>query len=637
MNRFHLLVIIILALLSGSCNTKEKEVSRPNILWVTIEDSSPQFFGCYGNPDARTPVIDKLAEEGVRFTNAFSTGTVCSPSRSTIITGVRTYKMGTGNHRSNYAIPEYIHGFPYYMKKQGYYVTNNSKTDYNVAHARQFTDEAWHESSNKAGWWNRAPGQPFFAVFNYNESHQSRTMTNPYDWYLKNVLTLLPEEDRIGEDEFEMPPFYLDSPEMRKQFARVYNSIKLTDVRIGELLDRLDRDNLRDSTIIFFYADHGEGMPRGKTNGINYGYRVPFVVWFPEMYKHLSPWGTGGVVTDELIDFEDLAPTLISLSGGKIPGQMEGRILMGEKRSEKADHLLLSSDRSDNGIDMVRTITDGKYIYSRNFMPFMPEARYIRYMEIGEIKQQMRNDYAKGQLDSLQKSLFEDRPAEFLFDIENDLWETRNLKDNPDYVQVLEKMRAQLEEEIFKSRDVMFLPEYEIAEISKTGNAYEFRMDSERYPLREIYDAASFSGLRNKDVTEKQVALLSSTNKIVRYWAAMGLRSQPTEFLIPFRNEIESAFDDSYPPVKIILSAIAWEAFASETAKTNLISSCADENAHLSLMTINFLLYAQNKEPFVESIKAVNSDIELSYELRAASWDFLGSLGLAPNTFDYRN
>jgi len=368
--------------------------NTPNILWITIEDTSPQFIGCYGNKDARTPYIDQLAKEGVRFTNAFSTGTVSSPSRTCIITGVKTYKTGTGNHRSNYPVPEFIKGFPYYLQKEGYYTTNNSKTDYNVANAAEFTREAWDESSQKAGWWNRKPGQPFFAVFNYNESHQSRTMTQSYQWYLDNVINQLQVRERIADNDFDMPPFYYDSPEMRKQFARVYNSIVLTDNKIGELLQRLERDNLKDSTIIFFYADHGEGIPRGKTNGINLGYRVPFIIWFPEIYKHLSPWGSGGVVTDELTTFEDLATSLISLAGGKIPGHLTGRILLGENRSMPADHLILSSDRSDNGIDMIRTVTDGRYIYSRNFMPFMPELRYIRYMEIAEIKQQMRKDLA---------------------------------------------------------------------------------------------------------------------------------------------------------------------------------------------------------------------------------------------------
>ncbi len=188
---------------------------KPNILWVTIEDTSPQFIGCYGNKNASTPVIDKLAEDGVRFTNAFSTGTVCSPSRTAIITGVKTYKTGTGNHRSKYPVPGFIKGFPFYLQQLGYYTTNNVKTDYNVAGEKEFILEAWSESSAKAGWWDRQPGQPFFAVFNYNDSHQSRTMTETYKWYLENVFRQLNLEEQIGDNDFEMPPFYRDSPEMR--------------------------------------------------------------------------------------------------------------------------------------------------------------------------------------------------------------------------------------------------------------------------------------------------------------------------------------------------------------------------------------------------------------------------------------
>ncbi|QGY43504.1 sulfatase-like hydrolase/transferase [Maribellus comscasis] len=608
---------------------------KPNILWITIEDSSPQFFGCYGNKDASTPEIDKLAEEGIRFTNAFSTGTVCSPSRSTIITGVRTFKMGTGNHRSNYTIPEYIHGFPYYLQKQGYYVTNNAKTDYNVGNVKAFTEEAWNESSNRAGWWDRKPGQPFFAVFNYNDSHQSRTMTNTYQWYRENVWEQLPPEDRIGDNEFDMPPFYLDSPEMRKQFARVYNSIKLTDNKIGDLLERLEKDNLRDSTIIFFYADHGEGMPRGKTNGINYGYRVPFVIWFPEMYKELSPWGTQ-VVSDELIDFEDLAPTLINLAGGEIPDYLEGRILIGKNRSKPVDHLILSADRSDNGIDMVRSITDGRFVYSRNYLPFMPEARYIRYMEIGEIKQQMRNDLKAGLLNPLQKSLFEDRPAEFLFDIENDIWETKNLVNDPRYTSVLEEMRELLDEEVIKGRDVMFLPEYEIEKISEEKNAYEFRLNDEGYPISEIYNAASLSGKRDQKTAKQQVKLLNSSNKIVRYWAITGLCSQDPETLEKYRNKIIKAMDDTYLPVAINAAAIAYKEFDLKEAEEKLKDFCKNDNMNLALSAINHLLYADDKHPFVSTIKQVHEMPERNYNVKAACMDFLGSLGLVPNNPDYR-
>lgn len=608
---------------------------KPNILWITIEDSSPQFFGCYGNKDASTPVIDKLADEGVRFINAFSTGTVCSPSRTAIITGIKTYKSGTGNHRSKYPVPDYIKGFPFYLKTQGYYATNNQKTDYNVAGEKEFINEAWSESSGKAGWWNRKPGQPFFAVFNYNESHQSRTMTNTYEWYVKNVYNELSTDERIDDNEFEMPPIYRDSPEMRKQFARVYNSIKLTDKRIGQLLARLEKDNLKDSTIIFFYADHGEGMPRGKTNGINYGYRVPFIIWFPEMYKHLSPWGTAGVVSDELIDFTDLAPTLISLAEGEIPELMKGRPMLGKKRSKPVDHLFLSSDRSDNGIDMVRTVTDGKYVYSRNYLPFIPEARYIRYMEIGDIKQQMRKNLVEDKLNPLQKSLFEDRPAEFLFDIENDLWETKNLAGEPKFKAVLEKMRNLQKEEILKSRDVMFLPEYEIASLSKSTTAYEFRLDKVKYPLEKIYEAANLAGFRGKDAVAKQAELLGSSNEFIRYWAILGLRSQSAEDLKSISKNIVKAMVDIYPPVAVTASAIAYEMFSNKTAEENLKKFCADKNLHISLMAINYLLYTKNKEPFVETVRKVHEMSDRDYNVKAACMDFLGSLALVPNNPDY--
>ncbi|WP_273272524.1 sulfatase [Maribacter polysiphoniae] len=611
--------------------------SRPNILWVTIEDTSPQFLGCYGNKDASTPVIDKLAEEGVRFTNAFSTGTVCSPSRSCIITGVKTYKLGTGNHRSNYSIPEFIKGFPYYLQKEGYYVTNNAKTDYNVGNVEQFTKEAWNECSGKADWENRKPGQPFFAVYNFMDSHQSRTMTESYSWYRKNVLDELQEVERIGDNDFEMPPFYNNSPEMRKQFARVYNSIKLTDNKIGALLTRLEKDHLKDNTIIFFYADHGEGVPRGKTNGINLGYRVPFVIWFPEKYKNLSPWGTSGIVSDELIDFEDLAPTLISLAGGTIPHHLEGRILMGNKRSNTTDHLILSEDRSDNGIDMVRSVTDGKYMYSRNFMPFMPQVRYIRYMEIGEIKQQMRMDLAEKKLDPLQQSLFEERPAEFLYDIENDIWETKNLVSDPAYKTVLDKMRDQLKTEILQARDVLMLPEYEIGLISKTTTPYEFRLTDKNYPITEIYDAASLSGFRGKDIAARQVKLLSNSNKIVRYWAILGLRSQNHEILKPYSKQILQAMSDSYPPVAVTAAAIAYQQFGNKSAVEKLKKMCTSDNMDMALMTINYLLYVENKQPFIETIENVYNMEDRIYNVKAACRDFQGSLGLVENNMKYQD
>lgn len=629
MKFFNVPILLFLSLSFGTF------AQQPNILWITIEDTSPQFIGSYGNEDARTPIMDKFAKQGVQFTNAFSTGTVCSPSRTAIITGVKTYELGTGNHRSNYAIPSHIKGFPYYLKQAGYYVTNNSKTDYNVANEKDFIAEAWDESSGKAGWWNRREEQPFFAVFNFNESHQSRTMTNPYKWYVEEVLNKLPEEDRIGEDEFEMPLFYRDSPEMRKQMARVYNSLKLTDNRIGELIARLEADGLLDETIIFIFADHGEGMPRGKTNGINFGYRVPFTIWFPPKYSQLSPWGTG-TSTDELLSFEDLAPTMLSLVGEKVPDYMKGRVLLGDTRDAEVDKLFISSDRSDNGIDMVRTVTDGRFVYSRNFMPFMPEARFIRYMEISDIKQIMRTDYGNDVLNPFQKSLFEPREPEVLYDIENDIWETNNLIGQPEYSQLLTKMRDALDEHILRSRDVLFLPEYELEKISNSSTPYEFRQEDSNYALEEIYAVAKLAGIRDRAVMLRQLAYMKSENELVRYWAALGLRAQDKESLLPFAERILKNLDDTYPPVSITMAAILYDLNQSKKAEEVLKYSVLNSDKHLALMTINYLIYAENKSPFIDVVTQVYERQKDDYNTSAASKDFLGSLGLVPNNFDFK-
>ncbi|WP_372756146.1 sulfatase [Mariniflexile sp.] len=610
---------------------------RPNILWITIEDTSPQFIGCYGNKNANTPVIDKLAKEGFRFTNAFSTGTVCSPSRSTIITGVPTYKMGTGNHRSKYPIPEFIKGFPNYLKQKGYYTSNNAKTDYNIANEKAFVKDAWNESSDTASWTGRDVNQPFFSVFNFVESHQSRTMTMPFDWYEKNVWNHLPISDRIANDAFDMPPFYNDTPEMRKQFARVYNAIKLTDNRIGALLEKLEKDNLRENTIIFFFSDHGEGMPRGKTNGINLGYRVPFVIWFPEKYKHLSPWGKPGAVSEELINFEDLAPTILSLAGAEVPEHFKGRVLIGEHRSKEKDHLLLSSDRSDNSTDLVRTITNGRFVYSRNFMPFMPEMRYIRYMEIGDITKHIRYDFKNKKLNELQKRGFKPRSAEVLYDIENDLWETKNLANNPEYKSVLETMRRQLDMEIQKARDVHFIPEYEIGLISKNETLYEYRMDDDNYPINRVYSAASLSGKQGKNIVEKQIKLLESYNKLERYWAAVGLMSQDVNFIKHHVNHLEKALKNTYPPVAITAAAILYKNFNTDKAFEVLKNFSESDNMDLALMSINYMIYMENKKPFIETIKNVLAMPKRNYNVKAACLDFLGILGLVDNNIATEN
>lgn len=582
---------------------------KPNILWITIEDTSPQFIGCYGNPAARTPAIDRIANEGVRFTNAFSNGTVCSPSRSAIITGCRTNTLGTGHHRSAYPIPGYIKGFPVYLRNAGYYTSNNSKTDYNTSGAGRLVRESWDESSPRAGWWNRKAGQPFFSVFNFIDSHQSRTMTNPWNVYETQVLDRLDGDQRIDPGDIKIPPFLRDTPQMRREYSRIYNALALTDMRIDSLLGRLESEGLMDSTIIFFFADHGQGMPRGKCNSIGLGYRVPWAIWFPGMYTHLSPWGTG-TVTGELVNFIDLAPTVLSLAGVKIPAYMSGRALMGEQRSMAGDFLYLSNDRTGESPNMERSVTDGRYIYTRSYMPWLPEHRWQKYPDYAEICRIMVRDYRAGKLDPVQQRTFQPGSAEYLYDLQNDPWEINNLADNPACGNKLRRFRKALDGTLINIRDVHFLPEYELDSISRYTTPCEYRLDRDNYPFEKIFTMASLSGTGTKAI-KKLLRNLNHPDGRVRYWAAVGLRSQSTGFE-KYRDRILNALDDDYPPARIIIAGICHNAFNDPAARDYLAQTCKDENPHLALLALQTILYLDDDRS--RSYLPVIRDIYREYE-----------------------
>ncbi len=574
--------------------------SKPNILWLVIEDTSPQYIGCYGNSAVNTPNIDGLASTGVRFSNAYSTGTVSSPSRSTIITGVKTYKTGTGNHRSNFPIPDFIKGFPYYLKQAGYYTSNNSKTDYNTSDAKRIITDSWNESSATAGWWNRKPGQPFFSIFNFGDSHQSRTMTNPYHMYEKQVLDLLPDSLEVSDNDFQMPPFYKDTPEMRKQLARVYNGVSLADYKIGQILSRIEKEGLMDSTIIFFYADHGEGMPRGKSNGIGQGYKVPFVVWFPEIYRHLSPWGTEGVVTDEHIDFSDLAPTILSLAGVDIPEYFDGRAFLGSQREEAKKYLFVSNDGCENSFNLDRTVIKNNLLYTRHFTPYSPQLRWIHYFIYGEISRLIINDYNNGKLSDQEAIVMEPREGEYLYDLSADPWEMHDLSNDRAYREELDQMRRALEKNIVDSKDVLFNTEYELKKLGDRITPYEYRLLDD-YDFNSIWEAAKYAGLRDAKSKNEQIRLLNSPAKVTRLWAAIGLKSQ-SSFDETEITQISHHLFDPYPPVQIFLASTLYDMNKNREAREVLEKYLSGSDPDLVLMVLHNLHYMQRKGDFIEQL-----------------------------------
>jgi arylsulfatase A-like enzyme len=538
----------------NNATNKSTEI-KPNILWLTFEDTSPQFIGCYGNKSAKTPNIDNLAKDGIRFINAYANGAVSSASRFCLITGLRTSQMGTGHHRSSYSIPEKIKGFPYYLRKAGYYTSNNSKTDYNVANAAKFIREAWDESSDKAGWWNRNPGQPFFCVYNSMASHQSRTMTYSWQKYEDLVLKNLNKGEIIPEGNLPIPDFYRDSPEMQRNMSRVYNSISLMDKEFGQWLRRLEKDGLKDSTIIFCFSDHGEGITRSKGSALATGYKVAFVAWIPPMYKHLSPWGDG-VVTDELVSFEDMAPTVLRLAGVELPDYMKGRAFMGTKPEVKRKYVYSAVDRTDESSELSRSVSDGRYLYTRVFMPFQPFVRWNMYYDVSDLQKNIRADYKAGLLNEQQRSILEVRQPEYLFDTQNDKWTTENIVKRPELNTKVDELRVALKNQIIKDRDPHFIPEYSLIQAGK--NPYSFAVNNKTYPVQNVLNAALTVG-KGEVVIEKQLQLMNDSNDFVRYWASMGLFAQRSNFK-KVEKKIEKLYkNELYAPTKINLAVLLFK------------------------------------------------------------------------------
>jgi len=338
---------------------------RPNILWITSEDNSP-LLGCYGDKQAHTPNLDRLAREGVRYRNAFANPPVCSAARSTLILGMYACSVGLHNHRSKVRIPDSFRSYPEYMRESGYYCTNNSKTDYNYTRK---AGEAWDESSKKAHYDNRKPGQPFFAVFNTTLSHEGQLTEKAVANRRKKGI--LPAKPRISPEDVKFPPYHADTPVVRRDWSIYYDNVTLMDKEVGRLLEELDTKGLADDTIVFYYADHGGALPRGKRNIHDSGTRVPFIMRFGKKWAHLAPADPGEWV-DQPVSFVDFPATAFSLMGVPIPKHFEGRAFLGEQAGELQDHVFLYRGRMDERYDTVRAVRDRRYRYIQNYSPHRP-------------------------------------------------------------------------------------------------------------------------------------------------------------------------------------------------------------------------------------------------------------------------
>lgn len=489
---------------------------RPNILWLTCEDMSPHL-GCYGEQLAHTPHLDRLASEGIRYTHAYSTSGVCAPSRSCLITGVYPSSLGTQFMRCKGTLPDFVRCFPEYLRNVGYYCTNNVKTDYN------FNPPAsvWDESSNQAHWKNRPAGQPFFAVFNSTVTHESQIRLRGEAF--EKIVRSLPRELRHDPAMVILPPYYPDTPEARLDWAQYLDTISVMDQGVGEHLASLEKEGLADDTIVFFYSDHGVGLPRAKRWLYESGTHVPLIIRFGKNFRHLAPQ-EAATVTEQLVSFVDFAPTVLSLAGVPVPDHMQGMAFLGEQAQPPRDYVHGIRDRMDETHDLIRSVRDKRYRYIRNDMPWMPYAQPLTYAELGPTMQSLRKLHAAGRLMPEQELFFRAaKPPEELYDVDNDPHELNNVAALAEHRATLERLRARHLAWADETLDLGLIPEPELhARCGEIPPYVAIRQEASKFPAATIREVLSLTA-QGTDAVPALLIRLDDSDAAVRFWAATGI------------------------------------------------------------------------------------------------------------------
>jgi len=435
---------------------KTAQKNRWNILWLSCEDISPDL-GCCGDKYADTPNLDRLAGEGCRYTNAFAPYPVCAPTRSSVITGmypstIGSMHMRTRNRGYQTVPPPYVKCFTEYLRAAGYYCTNQSKTDYQFK--SPFT--AWDQSHRKADWRSRPEGTPFFSVINLTTTHESRC-------WEKEGETLIHDPSKVT-----VPPFYPDTPIVRRTLARYYDNITKMDKQAGEYLQRLEEDGLADNTVVFFWSDHGRGMPRHKRWVYDTGIHVPLIVRWPGRIKP-------GGVCDDMVMLTDLGPSVLSIADVKIPSHIQGKAFLGEQKKKNRKYIVAGRERMDNGYcEHIRAVRDKRLKYIRNFTSEKPYVEYLAYRDDNHpIMKEWRRMHAEGKLKGPQKLFFQKtKPPEEFYDIVEDRYEINNLINSPKHQQIIAKMRTRLDKWIKKTGDLGGMDEDELIERMWPGKKY---------------------------------------------------------------------------------------------------------------------------------------------------------------------
>lgn len=548
-----------LLILIGGVFQSASAIDRPNILWITSEDNGPQL-GCYGDSFSTSPNIDSIAKKGLRFNACWSNAPVCAPARTTIISGMYATSFGASNMRSRGVRPEGTKLLPELLRDAGYYCTNNSKEDYNF----NSTSKPWNESSGKAHWRNRPQGTPFFAVFNFTTSHESQIRKRPH-------------VARHDPAKVPVPPYHPDLPEVRQDWAQYYDKIEEMDKQVGGVLKQLEEDGLADSTIVFYFGDHGSGMPRSKRWLYQSGLRVAMIVHVPDRWRNLvgSDYVPGGS-SDRLISFVDLVPTALTLAGAEVPSYLQGKAFLGKELDSSPKYIFGFRDRMDERIDMSRAIRNDRYLYIRNFMPHRPQGTYLNYMFQTPTTQVWKKAFDEGKLNDAQSVFWKWKADEELYDIESDPFQIHNLASDPNLQAVKMDLVAGMRSMMIRNRDHGVIPEA-IVKAGQIDPTWDWSV-----LVEAAFDAAPSSS---------KIPDAKSLNPIVRFWAAQRLlatqivKNEGSEKSLPAALEL---MRDPVPSVRIVAAELVAKTGSptERDAAQALLKDYANPEKHNALISI---------------------------------------------------
>lgn len=596
-----LLRLVAFSLLVFAASARAAESARPNILWVVTEDNSATFVGAYGDPLARTPHFDRLAREGILYERAYSTSAVCAPTRASIITGMFAPSLGTQHMRSNVPMPSWLRYFPAYLRDAGYYTTNRAKTDYNAA----VLPGTWDQNGPEAHYRNRAPGQPFFAVFNFNESHESS---------LHKRLPLTTDPARV-----RVPAYLPDTPEVRADLAQYYDRVAEADRKIGEVLAQLEKDGLAEDTIIFYYSDHGGALTRGKRFLFENGTHPPLAVRFPKKFQSLAP-GAAGSRSTELVNWVDLAPTVLSLAGVPAPEFFQGRAFAGPARAAAPQFTYSFRDRMDERYDFSRAVTDGRWRYIRNYRPELPALQHINYLWLMATTKESDRLRAAGKLNATQLALFEARPAEQLFDSVADPDNVRNLAGDPAHRATLERLRAANRAHLLRIRDTGFMPEPILRELSGTESPSKVGRDDQAYPLARILDVVDRLQLGASPAPADLKAAWNDPLPSIRFWGALAALRAPQAVAA----DLMPLLRDSSGSVRLAAAFVLARHGRADDAWPVLAAALVpSQPAELRLEALNYITNLPNRPASLRPAIAGNTKVGASgedYAARAAEY-----------------